>query len=104
MRRACRRSTSPFCASAQARAASTGKWSGTVTSSISRNRRYLALWLPFLPTDRLNRLALCHGGRQDDRPMVVAALEANAMRLVAADRKALSVGLEPGLSLADARA
>ena len=36
--------------------------------------------------------------------MVVAALEANAMRLVAADRKALSLGLNPGLGLADARA
>ncbi len=36
--------------------------------------------------------------------MVVAALEANAMRLVAADPKALSLGLRPGLGLADARA
>ncbi|MCO6392337.1 DNA polymerase Y family protein [Aliihoeflea aestuarii] len=36
--------------------------------------------------------------------MVVAALEAGAMRLVAADPKALSLGLRPRLGLADARA
>lgn len=36
--------------------------------------------------------------------MVVVALEANAMRLVASDPKALSLGLRPGLGLADARA
>jgi len=36
--------------------------------------------------------------------MVVAALQANAMHLVAADPKALALGLRPGLGLADARA
>lgn len=36
--------------------------------------------------------------------MVVAALQVNAMRIVAADPKALSLGLRPGLGLADARA
>jgi protein ImuB len=75
-----------------------------VTSSALRNRRYLALWLPFLPTDRLTRLARRSGGRRDELPMVVARLETNAMRVVAADRCALSLGLVPGLGLADARA
>lgn len=36
--------------------------------------------------------------------MVVTALETNARRLVAADHRALSLGLVPGLGLADARA
>lgn len=44
------------------------------------------------------------GATRDERPVVIAAREKNAMRLVAVDRKAHGLGLQPGLALADARA
>ncbi|GGE41388.1 DNA-directed DNA polymerase [Agaricicola taiwanensis] len=72
-----------------------------MTSLFSGHRRYLALWFPFLPTDRLRRQA---GGKPDDRPLVITAKVKSALRIAHADRKALSLGLTRGLTLADARA
>jgi protein ImuB len=68
-------------------------------------RRYLALWLPFLPTDRL-RLAWSESGApQDDKiPFAVVEKRNGAQRLYALNPAALRQGLAPGLSLADARA
>ncbi|MEN5296843.1 DNA polymerase Y family protein [Brucella sp. TWI559] len=65
-------------------------------------RVFLALWFPFLPTDRLRRAAL-HDGKQQ-RPLVVSERMANALRLMAVDAKAAKLGLFPGMALTDARA
>ncbi|MGO9390629.1 Y-family DNA polymerase, partial [Rhodoblastus sp.] len=68
-------------------------------------RRYLALWLPFLPTDRL-RLARCGNGapQDEDTPFALVEKQNGAQRLYALTPAALRQGLAPGLSLADARA
>ncbi|MGU3494748.1 Y-family DNA polymerase [Xanthobacteraceae bacterium A53D] len=75
---------------------------------MGQGRRYLALAFPLLPTDRLRRQGF---GQQDAGaeaqpapPLVVVETQRGAMRLVAADRRALGLGLTPGLALADARA
>ncbi|MFS0736376.1 DNA polymerase Y family protein [Sphingomonas sp. 1P06PA] len=62
-------------------------------------RRYLALWCPRLPTDRLHGAA-----RADSRPLVVVDRVRNAVRLVALDAQAARLGLAIGTTLADARA
>lgn len=62
-------------------------------------RRYLALWFPFLATERQARQC-------DDRrePLVLVAHTGNTVRISAASRIAIARGLTPGLTLADARA
>src|SRR5262249_10531961 len=67
----------------------------------SGSRRILALWLPRLSTDRLQRGApeLLPGG-----PLVVFDKIDNALRLTAVDRAASAVELSVGMTLADARA
>lgn len=70
---------------------------------LSRHRRYLALWLPLLPTDRLHRIRR-RSGAPDDKPLVVLAREKSALRIAHVDRRARALGLSPGLTLADARA
>lgn len=66
------------------------------------HRRYLALWFPFLPTDRILRK---EGGDRRDRPaFALVEKRQGALVLAACDPKALQLGLTPGLSLADARA
>ena len=70
-------------------------------SLLSGRRRYLALWFPYLPTDRLKRQ---HGGAPDERPQIILARVKSALRIAHADRKAMTLGLVPGLTLADARA
>lgn len=68
-------------------------------------RRYLALWFPFLPTDRLQQEHLrSHGAEQDDRPRVAVEKIKGALRITAVDPRALKLGLTKGLILADARA
>ena len=102
-RPASRLSTSRCCATAPASPERAGAWSGTVTNAASGNRRrYLALWFPFLPADRLRRSSGWHG--QDETPLVLFETVANALRVAAGDRRALALGLTPGLTLADARA
>jgi protein ImuB len=63
-------------------------------------RAYLALFLPFLPTERLARA----GGAPADAPFVLTEKRKNALRLYAVNAEALRQGLTPGLSLTDARA
>ncbi len=70
-----------------------------------RERRYLALWLPFLSTDRARRrLPGRHGGKPADTPFILAAQERGALRITAADTVAARMGLAPGMPLAEARA
>ena len=59
------------------------------------------MWLPRLPTDRLQRRASATRG---ETPLVVVAKIDNALRLTAVDRKAARLNLAPGMTLADARA
>lgn len=73
-------------------------------------RRYLALWFPFLPADRLRRrerLAVRQhrsSPSPDEPPRVFVEKIRNALRIAAVDRQARALGLDAGLVLADARA
>ena len=62
------------------------------------SRRYLAVFLPLLPSERIGR------GKPPDAPFVLVEKVRGAMRVAALDRAALALGLTPGLTLADARA
>ncbi|MDI9847580.1 DNA polymerase Y family protein [Rhodoblastus sp. 17X3] len=66
-------------------------------------RRYLALFLPFLPTERWRPFQ--PGGAPDEAaPFALVERRNNAQRLYALDPAALRQGLAVGLTLADARA
>ncbi|WP_242125562.1 DNA polymerase Y family protein [Sphingobium sp. Sx8-8] len=67
-------------------------------------RRYLALWFPFLPIDRLRIARPELWGSPGDGPAVVVEPVRGAMRLATLDADALALGLTPGMTLADARA
>lgn len=68
-------------------------------------RRYLALWFPFLATDRLRRKgAIPAFGAPADKPHVLVAIDRNALRIVDCDLNAIRLGLTRSLTLADARA
>ncbi|RFC69302.1 DNA polymerase Y family protein [Mesorhizobium denitrificans] len=67
----------------------------------NEQRRYLALWFPFLPTDRQFRT---EGGARDETPLVLTDKEHGALKIVAGDERALALGLVSGMTLADARA
>ena len=73
-----------------------------MTDLSSPTRRYLALWFPYLPADRLRRQPNC--GLSPETPLVFTARVKSALRLAAVDQAARSLGLEPGMALADARA
>lgn len=63
-------------------------------------RRYLAVFLPLLPAQRLVRTRKS----APDGPFALVEKERGAMRLAACDAGALGLGLTPGTALADARA
>ncbi|WP_294324912.1 DNA polymerase Y family protein [uncultured Sphingomonas sp.] len=65
-------------------------------------RRHLALWWPFLPSDRLLRQSPCVV--PDDAPFVCVETVRGALRIASVDPQALEKGLTPGMALADARA
>ncbi|WIW90011.1 DNA polymerase Y family protein [Sphingobium sp. V4] len=72
-------------------------------------RRYLALSFPFLPIDRLRIMrpdlwAVGADGADGDGPAIVVEAVRGAMRLAAVDADGLTIGLTPGMMLADARA
>ncbi|HEV7234166.1 MAG TPA: DUF6504 family protein [Sphingorhabdus sp.] len=67
---------------------------------LSANRRYLAAYLPLLPAERLAR----QRGKAPDSPYALIEKSKGALILAACDARALSLGLTPGLPLADARA
>ena len=63
-------------------------------------RRFLSLWLPRLAADRARRLHRIDPAA----PLAAVARIENAERLVCVDINATRLGLQPGLSLADAHA
>jgi protein ImuB len=69
-------------------------------------RRYLALWFPYLPTDRLARSGPISGNTNldHDRPLAVTERHRGAVRLTACNPDAVALGLTAGMTLADARA
>lgn len=71
-----------------------------MTNIASRNRRYLALFFPFLPAERLVRTA----PQPPDAPLVFAEKARGALRIASVDAAAQAVGLAVGMPLADARA
>ena len=74
-------------------------WNGTV-NKLSSGRRYLAVNLPFLPAERL----IGAGIAPPEAPFVVTESERGALRVAALSSLASSLGLVPGMALADARA
>ena len=75
-----------------------------VSSSHRTTRRYLALFFPWLPAERL-RITRPHlfAGRVS-APYALTEKVKNALRLHAIDPEAARLGLERGMTLADARA
>lgn len=73
-----------------------------MTDLYSPTRRYLALWYPYLPADRLRRQP--NFGLAPETPLAFVIKAKSALRLAAVDQAARSQGLEPGMTLADARA
>lgn len=84
--------------------------------SAAPQSRFLALWFPFLSTDRLHRQKTRSPSarRAEDapteksgnlsKPLVTIEKVKGALRLAATDKAARALGLSPGLTLADARA
>ncbi|MGE0828009.1 MAG: DNA polymerase Y family protein [Hyphomonadaceae bacterium] len=62
--------------------------------------RWMALWLPRLPTDRLTRA----NAALSKRPLALYAKSSNAFALTAVNAVAAQAGLSAGMALADARA
>jgi protein ImuB len=75
-----------------------------VTDASSVKRRYLALWFPFLPTDRLDQEEAGKAGRQPEAPLVLVTKQRSTLRLGAVCPQARRLGLALGMTLADARA
>ncbi len=75
-----------------------------MTHKASTPRRYLALVFPWLPIERLRSTRPHLFVGRDDAPIAFTETVGNAVRLTALDLAAAQVGLEVGLTLADARA
>ncbi|MCZ8185051.1 MAG: DNA polymerase Y family protein [Beijerinckiaceae bacterium] len=76
-----------------------------MTACNPAGHRYLALFLPFLPTETLRasgRVPVSAG--PDSPPLVLVEMQRGAMRLASVDARGLALGLHPGMTLADARA
>ncbi|NCO49979.1 MAG: DNA polymerase Y family protein [Sphingomonadales bacterium] len=71
----------------------------SASSKAARARRTLALFLPWLPSERIIRAL-----GPPEHPFALTAKIRGAMVIMAADRQAVSLGLGPGMKLADARA
>ncbi|WP_417616705.1 Y-family DNA polymerase [Parasphingorhabdus sp.] len=71
----------------------------SASSKAARERRTLALFLPWLPSERIIRAL-----GPPEHPFALTAKIRGAMVIMAADRQAVSLGLGPGMKLADARA
>ena len=70
----------------------------------AHRRRYLAVWFPWLPSDRLRRREGAATPPEDAAPVALVEKVKGALRLAAVDPAAARAGLSPGLTLADARA
>lgn len=73
-----------------------------MTNVCSGNRRYLALWLPWLSVERLIRAGNARAALPDV-PLATVEKVKGALRLAAVDRSAAALGLHRGMGLADAR-
>lgn len=73
-----------------------------MTNPSSGTRRYLAIWFPVLPADRLRRRP--PPDFAPEQPFALTDKIKGAMRLVALDPSAGGLGLSSGLSVAEARA
>ncbi len=74
---------------------------------MSLPQRILALWLPFLATDRIFRQRLGRSWRFDGaraEPVLVSTRQGNAQRVAALDEQAGRLGLRRGQGIADVRA
>ncbi|MBC7506446.1 MAG: DNA polymerase Y family protein [Sandarakinorhabdus sp.] len=100
MRRGGRRSRSACCATAAALPGSTPGWSGTVTDKALMSRRYLGVFLPMLPAERMQ----ISGAAPAERPFVLTESVHGGVRLAAVNAEAMALGIAAGLTLADARA
>ncbi len=69
-------------------------------NELLETRRYLAAYLPLLPAERLKR----QSSKAPESPYALIEKSKGALILAACDADALSLGLVPGLPLADARA
>lgn len=72
-------------------------------SLFARERRYLALSLPWLPAERLIRSGTSGGAAPADGPFALIEKQRGALRIVALNPEGARLGLEPGQALADAR-
>ncbi|MFN7237160.1 MAG: DNA polymerase Y family protein [Brevundimonas sp.] len=75
----------------------------------SSPRRHLAVWFPFLPTDRRARRSVAPAGAPPEAgsaapPEALVQRVGGAVRLASVTAETLALGLTPGLTLADARA
>ena len=71
-------------------------------------KRFLSIWLPDWPLDRLRRARLLPSGRQScaapAEPFILTQAGAKGLVVVAANTRAKSLGVSAGLSFTDARA
>ncbi|MGB7287563.1 MAG: DNA polymerase Y family protein [Salaquimonas sp.] len=80
------------------------------SATSKETRRYLAIHLPTLPTDRISRLQgnacwrLNAKQADQERPRIVVAKIKNAIRLVHLNEQATQLSLSAGMSLTDAKA
>jgi protein ImuB len=77
-----------------------------VIDASSSKQRHLALWFPHLSADRLRQQEsnqFASTSVPPETPVAFVARQKNALRLVAVDALALTLGLIPGMALADAR-
>ncbi len=77
--------------------------------SAKDSQRFLALWFPYLATDRLWRQRRGRSWRLEPglpvgAPLVISHRENNTQRIAALDEQAESLGLVCGMGIADARA
>ena len=72
-----------------------------LSTSWKTGSRWMAIWLPRLPCDRLIRSGEVSAG---DKPLIVYAKTGNAYSITSLDRRASSLGLRVGMPVADARA
>ena len=71
-----------------------------MTEKSSATRRYLAVFLPFLPAERVSRMR----GVSPETAFALTEKLRGGVRLAAVDPRAAALGIVPGLTLADARA
>src|SRR4051812_50144903 len=89
-----------FCCGGARQTTAQGTRRGRGEGGVSMARRVLSLWLPRLATDRLAR-------REPvlrEAPLVTVVGERGRMIVAATNASAESAGIQPGMTLADARA